>query len=266
VVALAWSHMQAINIKRLEVTNAARRLLGGASLLLLYSALHKPISALLPKTIRPIPGTVLDLSEGKVFVREPSIDLPYIPGDEMTFNPPAQALLLIAIAASFIGAAWTRREATLALSTMCWSMLLNLMVTDVLKNYTGVLRPNFYAGCGWSDEERRCTKEFHAGRHAFPSGHSAAAAVLAHGLALYLLRVSRLADPRGALLMRAAAIVPWLLALWVASSRLVDYYHHPADVVAGVAIGAICAWSAFGAHFTLPGGGEHAFVVQGEIL
>ena len=38
-----------------------------------------------------------------------------------------------------------------------------------------------------------------------------------------------------------AIISPILMALWCAASRVHDYWHHPADVLAGSAIGLACS-------------------------
>ena len=43
----------------------------------------------------------------------------------------------------------------------------------------------------------------------------------------------------------AVAYLPLLLALWVCCTRVIDYWHHYADVVAGYVMGAGGGWLAF---------------------
>jgi membrane-associated phospholipid phosphatase len=71
-------------------------------------------------------------------------------------------------------------------------------------------------------------------------------------LSLYLSSYLSLLLPgrsaRRALALAAAWAGPLALAAWVAASRLVDNWHHPSDVLAGSAIGALSAvgsWALF---------------------
>ena len=48
-------------------------------------------------------------------------------------------------------------------------------------------------------------------------------------------------DPRAHRLLGLAAHVPGPFALAIAASRIRDRWHHPADVVAGLALGVTCA-------------------------
>ena len=100
------------------------------------------------------------------------------------------------------------------------------------QHYCGVLRPNFYAGCGWDDAEMRCADVWMKGRKSFPSGHSAHAFNFAVLLTLHLLRhhAISLAERRLAGIggegsspwaRQLAALAPGWLALFVACSRVV---------------------------------------------
>eukprot|EP00967_Tisochrysis_lutea_P028133 scaffold32710_cov33-Tisochrysis_lutea.AAC.1 len=51
-------------------------------------------------------------------------------------------------------------------------------------------------------------------------------------------------------LLAVGALLPVILALWVASTRVHDNKHHPADVVAGAVLGAACATFAFSVCFS----------------
>ena len=66
------------------------------------------------------------------------------------------------------------------------------VMTDFIKNYCGIFRPNYFHACGWNGTA--CTPAAakytspHDGRKSFPSGHSSNAAAAATVLTLYLLR------------------------------------------------------------------------------
>lgn len=116
-------------------------------------------------------------------------------------------------------------------------------------------------------------------RVSFPSGHSTFAFAGCTMICLYLLgKIALQADlrsmpstcitgiakrsaeakfrypgvPTFPLWKKVACIIsmaPMLLSTWIACSRLVDNYHHPADVVAGSLLGAGCAFFAYALWF-----------------
>ena len=49
---------------------------------------------------------------------------------------------------------------------------------------------------------------------------------------------------------RAAACLPMAYATYVACTRVVDYKHRPADVIAGALIGAVFAWACAPRHLS----------------
>ncbi|KAL9190617.1 hypothetical protein ACHAXT_000323 [Thalassiosira profunda] len=125
------------------------------------------------------------------------------------------------------------------------------LVTQTSKFYVGRLRPNFYAMCGFDKTLLQCTSgdemEMEA-RMSFPSGHSSLSFCAMVCVVLFLLgRVglgrniaSMVASGRGKILT-AMSFTPLLLSFWCATSRLVDNWHHPSDIIAGTVLGSVSA-------------------------
>ena len=92
----------------------------------------------------------------------------------------------------------------------------------------------------------------------FPSGHAGLSFVAATWSTMALIRalsverhylgktstdVLRLSNAPVVSAARAAACLPMAFAVYVACTRVVDYKHRPADVIAGALIGAAFAWA-----------------------
>jgi len=161
----------------------------------------------------------------------------------------------------------------------CIGFGLTLFITGCLKNYCGVFRPNFYDACGFNEETLLCTVEEAEQikyRKSFPSGHASFAFC---GMALFTMYLRQTfantalceqeKQKREAImsvrqrhiqqqqamsspsklqwqqsLMRLKVVLcylPMLYAIFVASTRIADNFHFPADVVAGSLIGMGCA-------------------------
>ena len=90
-----------------------------------------------------------------------------------------------------------------------------------------------------------CTQSSREYRKSFPSGHSSHSACFATLLTLHLLRHASLAvadrHAKRVRLLQLLALVPPIIALFIAASRVHDNRHHPADVVAGLGLGTGCA-------------------------
>lgn len=127
------------------------------------------------------------------------------------------------------------------------------LITIVLKRYVGRLRPSAFA---------RQTDSIGGWNEAYPSGHTSMIFTGMIFLALFLsgkfgvfsshgilssIGPIRQADPfRGSYILGLLFVVaPVSLALYVATSRLVDYAHDFSDVNAGAVLGAFGAWFAY---------------------
>lgn len=150
-------------------------------------------------------------------------------------------------------------------STLCvysLAMALNLLLVAVLKMYVGYLRPIFYDICGPTDDFQQCNNPTNEIRKSFPSGHASTSFSGLLLLTLYVhkrwgvpsisqyatirphenaLSSDHSAAPRSPYLARFISILslaPLVLATFIATSRIVDNKHHPADVVGGALIGS----------------------------
>jgi diacylglycerol diphosphate phosphatase/phosphatidate phosphatase len=160
-----------------------------------------------------------------------------------------------------------------------------LVTTDAIKRYVGYLRPIFFELCEPDDTYQECTAEDAGGssiRMSFPSGHASTSFCGLMLLSLYLhsrfgvpsVRVmytpaetttttttqlephhrgtTQTAYTKEPALYRAISVLsllPLALALFIATSRIVDNKHFPADVVAGSLLGASTAIFAFSLWF-----------------
>jgi len=129
--------------------------------------------------------------------------------------------------------------------------------TQIAKFYVGRLRPNFYKLCEFDVETLSCAASEHINmesRSSFPSGHSSMSTAGMTVLVLFFL--GRLGLGMGSIksnksgrqqLQHAVcrkrkmtvlmSLAPLGWSTFVACSRLVDNWHHPSDIVAGVCLG-----------------------------
>lgn len=144
----------------------------------------------------------------------------------------------------------------------CTGLGLTEILTNAVKVYVGYLRPIFYDICVPDDTYENCTSgEDNGVRVSFPSGHSSLSFCGLGLLAFFLERrygVSSLRkwnqDPTSGELhliqiqpvrmervFSVISYAPFLLAGFIAASRVADNKHFPADVVGGSILGASIA-------------------------
>jgi diacylglycerol diphosphate phosphatase/phosphatidate phosphatase len=144
---------------------------------------------------------------------------------------------------------------------------LTLLLTDAIKVYVGYLRPIFYDVCVPDEEYQTCTSgDDDDARQSFPSGHSSLSFCGLGLFSFYLeerFGVSKLRESRHHSIVPPSEIdhqsyqttiglarifsilskSPLLLAGYIATSRIVDNHHFPADVVGGSVLGfSIALW------------------------
>lgn len=138
-------------------------------------------------------------------------------------------------------------------SALCLSQCVGLAMftTTVAKKMAGRPRPCFYAMCGWAsngtDAGGSCTADRLAqweSRQSFPSGHSSFSMAGLGFLGMYLLeKCEQLQRPPRFLstlqlhVAQLCSLIPFAVAMWIAISRTVDYWHHYSDVIAGAVLG-----------------------------
>jgi diacylglycerol diphosphate phosphatase/phosphatidate phosphatase len=146
-----------------------------------------------------------------------------------------------------------------------YSLATTTLIVSVIKWIYGGLRPHFLAVCkpktlptifpSYYTAAEVCTGSRWAMREvqmSFPSGHAAAAFAGFGYLALYLNAKYKTFGPntngdgrRVHHWKLVMFVLPWLFAVVVAASKVLDGWHHPADVIAGAIIGTILAHLAF---------------------
>jgi len=241
---------------------------------------------LVPTREQVLPFQVVDLgitngdgTPATVVLRDQTYDKPVV--DERV---PNWALGIINIAGvvltGFVGAFLPKccfgghGEGMRALSAAFVSVGVCTLAAGILRSYFGILRPNFFDGCGWNNTLAACTTgwkgedhDLDEGRRSFPSGHTASAFSTLFLLSLCLLRIARATRASHAAtdhvglskrllptVLTVVAMLPPTGATLIAATRVTDYYHHTADVVAGAFLGVACA--ALAAESLLPDFGE----------
>lgn len=147
------------------------------------------------------------------------------------------------------------------------------IVTELIKNYVGYLRPIFFDQCNPDDEYEACEGRYDENDYfeikelskSFISGHASFAFCGGVLFSLFLERTIGLSSVQVAVSQQALdgasyvsmaytkppglrklgslfALAPIGLAIWVASSRVVDNVHFPADIVGGALLGGSIAF------------------------
>uniref|UniRef100_A0A7S3L3Y1 Phosphatidic acid phosphatase type 2/haloperoxidase domain-containing protein n=1 Tax=Amphora coffeiformis TaxID=265554 RepID=A0A7S3L3Y1_9STRA len=142
----------------------------------------------------------------------------------------------------------TDRAASLRTNLCYFSTALGLSegLTQMLKIYVQRRRPNFIALCGF--ENGQCTNsEAHIveANLSFPSGHSSLTACgctfLTMALANHILATPALSRQIKRWSCVGITILAFGYTCYVGTSRIVDHWHHPSDVVAGWWLGSLSA-------------------------
>eukprot|EP00128_Syssomonas_multiformis_P004267 Colp12_sorted_trinity150504_noHs@8718 len=122
-------------------------------------------------------------------------------------------------------------------------VFLNGVLTNLLKVMIGRPRPSFFYRC-YPDgvyHEGLCTgpeSQVKEGFKSFPSGHTSWAFSGLGYFSLFLCGQLRLMSERkGQVWKLLTILLPLFVAVYVAASRVRDYWHHPTDVLAGAVIG-----------------------------
>ncbi len=124
--------------------------------------------------------------------------------------------------------------------------------TQLLKIYVLRRRPNFYALCQFNPETKACTGTFDKileAQMSFPSGHSSLSFCGMTFLSLYLqdqivptsVKPTSL-SPSCIMLNKVVCLLPYAWALFVAASRVHDFWHFASDVIAGSLLGTWASW------------------------
>jgi membrane-associated phospholipid phosphatase len=109
--------------------------------------------------------------------------------------------------------------------------------TNFLKIWVQRRRPSFYDLCGFNTQTLQCEASpdyIKEANLSFPSGHSSLSCC---GMTFLVWYFQGKIKTRERWITWAIAVVPWGWSVFVAASRLVDHWHHPSDIVAGLGLG-----------------------------
>lgn len=153
-------------------------------------------------------------------------------------------LLLIALASR---SSRSQRLANVAAAVSAFTMAIGLSegTTVLLKFWIQRPRPNYYSLCGFDKTLLKCTADLNHQREAnfsFPSGHSSLTCCGMTFLVWYLLGKQ---NGKHTMVSALYAILPWGWTIFVAASRIVDRWHHPSDVLAGLGLGFVTCTIAY---------------------
>jgi membrane-associated phospholipid phosphatase len=138
---------------------------------------------------RPIPYQLLD--DGTTYIRNLTNDLQFY-GDTISDGILFILALIIPFALQIsIAHKWGQKLYDVQYTIIVYiiSFVLTAIVTEVIKNYVGYLRPIFYYSCQPSSDYNTCTNNSNIsddGRKSFPSGHASTAFCGLTLLTLYL--------------------------------------------------------------------------------
>lgn len=221
------------------------------------------IPAVLVKTPRerPIPFQLIQSGE---YIRNLSVNEPY---DSETVSDVVLVVLAVWVPLLLQTALvrFTLRNPKGLHNTMCTYLVafgLTFLATSSVKVYVGYLRPLFYDWCEPTSDFSSCTGDDSDARKSFPSGHASVSFCGLSLLSWYLERSFGLSSIKhwsveedGTIMLRYKAtkvpqlyrlfsvlcLLPYALAIFIATSRIVDNEHFPADVVGGSVLGVACA-------------------------
>jgi membrane-associated phospholipid phosphatase len=211
---------------------------------------------LIPKlfTVWESPIPYQETSTGDVILQ---LDLNYPFNEKETVPDWAVVVFCILLPIVFLGISGLlcgpSGDAHASLCTLFVAVGCSELLTDLVKLYCGRFRPNFYNMCGFDADSKECQLQdlhrLHDARKSFPSGHASVAFSSMLVLSFYLtgkVGIQRCAPSMKSKLYYMLAWTPMLVAVFIAASRVHDFYHHPADIVGGCLIGGVCAVMAHG--------------------
>jgi len=245
--------------------------------------------------IRPIPYQVIEAGDVllDLTLSNEAIENVTIPGSLLTFTCIWVPLIIMSLVIMLTQPPKQTKTFFSLDGIHCFLFAIGIeeFTSQSLKMYVGRLRPNFYSLCGFDSKSLQCTADMahqYEARLSFPSGHSSLS-FCGMGVLMWFclgcwirfcsnrtgISNANEGNERGGLLTSTLAqalrykhgfkgvlfcMTPLLYCTFVATSRIVDNWHHPSDILAGIIIGFSCAtisyhlwfYSLFSDHAGLP--------------
>lgn len=230
----------------------------GIKLHLRTSTMSIPIWDVVTIVMLLIPTLYTELSDISPFIRPIDLADPSIGYPQLKELVPTRALLtfciLFPLIVLFLSQGRKLRQSPSLIITFLFSILeilvLTILITNIFKLIIGRPRPYFASVCKsyTTSTSFQCTGDADAVREArksFPSGHSSTAFSICVFVTLFLYTefsaTQRLQQYKPKLFINVILLTPIVMAGLVASSRIIDFHHHYADVIAGAALGTTIA-------------------------
>lgn len=168
-------------------------------------------------------------------------DPPIIPSELLKWTG-CYLPFLITVCYAYWSSRWSQKalcwlEVLTAVASFSMAIGLSEGATNVLKIWVQRRRPSFYDLCGFNIQTLQCEASADYIKEAnlsFPSGHSSMSCC---GMTFLVWYFQGKIKSRERWVTMVIAVVPWGWAIFVAASRLVDHWHHPSDIVAGLGLG-----------------------------
>ncbi|KAI9229621.1 MAG: phosphatidic acid phosphatase type 2/haloperoxidase [Piptocephalis tieghemiana] len=188
------------------------------------------------------------------FTQSPTV--PVIPLFLLSYLVPFAAISVIALISH---RRWHHYH--FAVQGLLCSLAFTALITHILKNTVGRPRPDLLDRCQPHLPDpvpilvdiSVCKEDteylINDGFKSFPSGHSSYSFAGLGYLGFYLAGQFRLLRAHTPPWKSLLVLVPFLMALLVAVSRISDYRHHWSDVMVGSILGVSCAWYFYRRHF-----------------
>lgn len=208
--------------------------------------LTKPSQAYLLE--REIPYQVLNSTNEVILdleLNNPLVQPPTVPSSPLIFGSIWVPIIIMALV-TLLSPRRSYHEALIGISSLLLGVGGSEGSTQLLKHWVLRHRPNFYALCGFNMATRKCEAiypEVLEAQVSFPSGHSSLSWC---GMVVLVLFLLNRRHGGGKLYFFVCAVLPFSWAAFVASSRIVDHWHHVSDVLTGVFLG--CLWGIIGYH------------------
>ncbi|KAJ2314997.1 hypothetical protein H4S02_001040 [Coemansia sp. RSA 2611] len=214
------------------------------------------------------------LSKVKPFHRDFSltdktIQYPYKP-DSVPFYAAVLLCLVFPLVVIALWAGAVRRsfhDLNSGILGLCMALVLNMMITNTVKNLAGRLRPDFISRCNLDIDTVKepaiglltsavCRPQddsvFDDGMRSFPSGHTSFSFAGLTFLSLWLAGHQHIGDRRGRTYKSFVCLVPLVAAMLVGVSRTKDYRHHWQDVLGGAILGFLMGWFGYLQYYPSP--------------
>jgi len=162
-----------------------------------------------------------------------------------------------------IGLWYLRRNNTIMLESSLKIMCAFLMAigmsectTNLIKFWVLRPRPNFYEHCSFDISQKACmgsVNKIVESQLSFPSGHTSLSFCSTTVILLWLwnqIFSSSEKNQQNPFPRLTSFLLLWGWSTFVSVSRIVDYWHHPSDVVAGLLLGMTCAVVNYHAFFS----------------